>query len=69
LEYVPGSKPVVETTKKKVFIQPPAFGDTEANIRSKMALPQWGDIFNKIIREEYPECVPHNDLDVRALDD
>ena len=45
------------------------FGDIEANIGSKVMLPQWGDLFNRISREECPECIPHNDPDVRALDD
>jgi hypothetical protein len=46
-----------------------AFGDTEASTRSKVALPQWGDLFNMISREEYPEYIPHNDLDIRVLND
>jgi hypothetical protein len=45
-----------------------AFGDTEASTGSKMVLPQWGDLFNKISREEYPEYVPHSDPNVRVLD-
>jgi hypothetical protein len=69
LEYAPRPEPVVKTTTKKVFIQPLAFGDTEASTRSKVALPQWGDLFNRISREEYPEYIPHNDPDVRVLDD
>jgi hypothetical protein len=28
LEYTPRSEPIIKTTMKKVFIQPPAFGDT-----------------------------------------
>jgi hypothetical protein len=50
LEYAPRVDPVIETPKKKVFIQPPAFGDIEASIRSKIVLPQWGDLFNSISR-------------------
>jgi hypothetical protein len=69
LEYVPRPEPVIKTTMKKVFIQAPAFGNTEASTGSKMALPHWGEIFNKISREEYPKYVPHSDSDVRALDD
>jgi hypothetical protein len=32
-------------------------------------LPQWGDLFNRIIQEEYPKCIPHSDPDVTTLDD
>jgi hypothetical protein len=69
LEYVPRPKPVVNTSTKKVFIQTPAFGDTKGSTRSKVALPQWGDLFNKISIEEYPEYIPHNDPNARVLDD
>ena len=51
LEYVPRLEPVVKTTKKKVFIQYLALGDTEASTGSKVALPQWGDLFNMISKE------------------
>jgi hypothetical protein len=54
LDYVPRPKLIAKTTKKKIFIQPSAFADTEASIGSKVVLPQWGDIFNRINREEYP---------------
>jgi hypothetical protein len=69
LEYAPKVEPVVKTKTKKVFIQPLAFSDTEASTRSKVALPQWGYLFNMISREEYLEYIPHNDPDVRVLDD
>jgi hypothetical protein len=60
---------VIRTSTKKQFTQPPAFGDTEASTRSKVMLPHWGDIFNKINQEDYPEFTPHSDPDVRILDD
>jgi hypothetical protein len=69
LEYTPRTKPIIKTTTKKVFIQPLAFGFIEASTRSMMALPHRGEIFNKIIQEEYPEYVPHSDPYVRVLDD
>jgi hypothetical protein len=69
LDYTPRQEPVIKTATKKVFIHPPAFGDIEASTRSKVALPQWGDLFNRISREEYLEDIPHSDLDVRELDD
>jgi hypothetical protein len=37
--------------------------------RSKVKLPKLGYIFNRISREEYPEYIPHNDLDIRVLND
>jgi hypothetical protein len=69
LEYAPRVEPVIKTSTKKSFVQPPTFGDIEASTRSKVILPQWGDLFKLISREEYPEYIPHNDLAMRALDD
>jgi hypothetical protein len=54
LEYAPRVEPVIKTTTKKSFFQPSFFGDTEVSTRSKLMLPQWRDLFNRIIREEYP---------------
>jgi hypothetical protein len=68
LEYTPRIKHVINTSMKKVFIQPPNFGDIEASTGFKMALPHWGEIFNNINREEYPKYIPHSDPDVRSLD-
>jgi hypothetical protein len=69
LEFSPRVEPVIKTSTKKEFSQPPAFGDTEETTGSKIMLPQWGDLFNRINREDYPEFIPHNDPDVRVLDD
>jgi hypothetical protein len=69
LEYAPRAEPVIRTSTRKAFSQPPAFGDIEGSTGSKVMLPQWGDLFNRITQEEYPEYIPHNDPDVRALDD
>jgi hypothetical protein len=69
LEYAPREEPVIKTKTKKYFVQPLAFGDTKESTGSKVVLPQWGDLFNKIIREEFPEYIPHSDPDVRVLDD
>jgi hypothetical protein len=69
LEFTPKPVPVIKTSTKKVFIQPPAFGDTEASIGTKAVFPHWGEIFQKIKREEFPEYTPHNDPDMRKLDD
>jgi hypothetical protein len=69
LEYTPREEPVIKTLTKKAFIQPMAFGDTKETTGSKIMLPQWGDLFNRINREDYPEFIPHNDPYVRVLDD
>jgi hypothetical protein len=34
-----------------------------------MALPHWGELFNKINWEEYPKYIPHSDPNVRVLND
>jgi hypothetical protein len=69
LEFSPRPEPVIRTSTKNIFTQPPAFGDTEASIGTKTVLPHWGELFQKIKREEFPEYTPHNDPDMRKLDD
>jgi hypothetical protein len=69
LEFSPRSEPVIRTSTNKYFNQPLAFGDTEENKRTKAILPHWGELFKKISWEEFPEYIPHNDLDMRKLDE
>jgi hypothetical protein len=68
LDYTPRSELVIKIVMKKVFIQPPSFADIEESIGSKATLQHWGDIFKNISQEEFPEYIPHNDPDVRLLD-
>jgi hypothetical protein len=42
LEFSPRPEPVIRTSTKKVFTQPPAFGDTEANTGGKAGTPTLG---------------------------
>jgi hypothetical protein len=58
LEYAPRVEPVIKTTTKKVFVQPPTFGDTEASIGSKVALPKWG-ISSTEIGENNIQSISH----------
>jgi hypothetical protein len=44
LENTPRAKPVIRTSTKKDFTQPPTFGDTESSTESKVIIPQWGDL-------------------------
>jgi hypothetical protein len=69
LEFTPRVESVIKTSTKKAFVQPSVFGDTKESTRSKVMFPQWGEIFEQISWEEYPEYIPHSDPDVRALDD
>jgi hypothetical protein len=69
LEYTPRLELSIKTTMKKVFFQPPNFGDTEANTGTKVVLPHWGELFKNIIQEEYPKYIPHSDPNVRELND
>jgi hypothetical protein len=69
LEFSPRLEPVIITSTKNIFTQPSAFGDTEANTGGKVTLPHWGDPFNNISQEEFPEYTLHNDPDIRKLDD
>jgi hypothetical protein len=68
LEYALREEPIINTKMKKVLIQPPTFGDTKASTESNMVLPHWGELFNKISREKYPEYAPQSDPNVRVLD-
>jgi hypothetical protein len=58
LEYAPRVEPVIKTSTKKAFIQPPVFGDTEVTTGSKIMLPQWGDLFNRINLGGLPRVYP-----------
>jgi hypothetical protein len=58
LEYAPRAEPVIKTSTKKYFVQPPVFGDTEENTGSKVMLPQWGDLFNRISLGGVPRMYP-----------
>lgn len=69
LEFDTRAEPIIKTSTKKAFSQPPTFGDIEESTGSKTMLPQWGDLFHKINLEDYPKFIPHNDPDVRALND
>jgi hypothetical protein len=69
LEFAPRPKLVIGTSTKKVFTQPPTFGDTEENTGGEEVLPHWGEFFKKISREEFLEYILHNDPDMRKLDD
>jgi hypothetical protein len=64
LDFTSKTESVIHTSTKKQFIQPPAFSDTEATTWSKVVLPHWGDLYNKISQEDYPEFMPHNNPDV-----
>jgi hypothetical protein len=66
---LPSLVPVIKTITKEAFIQPPAFGDTEASIGAKTTFPHWEEVFKKIKKEEPLEYTPHNDPDTRRLDD
>jgi hypothetical protein len=69
LEFAPKPMLVIKTATKKAFIQPPAFGDTEANIGTKTVFQRWEEIFKKTKREELLKYTPHNDPNTRRLDD
>jgi len=40
LEFGSTTEPVIKTSTKKAFSQPPTFGDTEETIGSKIMIPQ-----------------------------
>jgi hypothetical protein len=67
-DFVSKTESVIRTSTKKKFTQPPTLVDTEASTGSKVMLPHWGDIFNKIDQEDYLEFTPHSDPDINILD-
>jgi hypothetical protein len=69
LDFASKTESVICTSTKKQFIQPSAFSDTEATTGSKVVLPHWGDLYNKISQEDYPKFTSHSNPDVRVLDD
>jgi len=40
----------------------------KASIGTKTILSHWGELFQKINREEFPEYTSHNDPNTRKLD-
>jgi hypothetical protein len=48
LEYTPREEEVIKTSTHKTFVQPLVFGDTYVRIGSKLILPLWRELFNKI---------------------
>jgi hypothetical protein len=68
-DFVSRTKSVICTATKKQFSQPLAFDYTKERIGSKVVLPHWGDLYRKISQEDYLEFTPHNNPNVRILDD
>jgi hypothetical protein len=56
-------------SQKKTTNPPPLFKDRDNNTTSKVMLPSWIDLYNKIQYEYFLEFTPHSDLEVRELDD
>jgi hypothetical protein len=45
------------------------FTDTDTRTTSKVVLPPWGNLYNKIYQEYFPNFTPHSVPEVRELDD
>jgi hypothetical protein len=69
LDFPPKAESVIRMSQKKPTNPPPLFKDTDNNTTSKVMLPSWLDLYNKIHYEYFPEFTPHNDPEVRELDD
>jgi hypothetical protein len=69
LDFSSKAEPIIFTSTKKEFSQPPTFGDTKESTGSKVVLPHWGDLFNRINQEDYPYFIPQRNPDVNMLDD
>jgi hypothetical protein len=55
-------------SQKKTTNPPPLFKDRDNNTTSKVMLPSWIDLYNKIQYEYFLEFTPHTDPKVRELD-
>jgi hypothetical protein len=69
IDFVSRMESIICTSTKKEFSQPPEFRDTKASTGFKVLLLHWGDMYSKIIQEDYSKFTPHNNPDVKILDD
>jgi hypothetical protein len=69
LEFTPKIVSIIKAITKEPFVQPLAFGDTEASIGEKTTFHRWEEVFKKIKKEEPLEYTPHSNPDTRKLDD
>jgi hypothetical protein len=60
---------MIKMSQKKPASPPPFFKDTDNGMNSKVILPSWLDLYNKLHYEDFPEFMPHSDPEVRGLDD
>jgi hypothetical protein len=61
LEFTPKPVPIIKTTTKKAFVQPPAFGDTEANIGPKQHSLAGKNCLRKS-RRKNPSSIPRTTI-------
>jgi hypothetical protein len=60
---------MIKMSRKKPTNPPPLFKDTNTSMKSKVLLPTWLDLDNKIHHDDFLEFAPHSDPKVRELDD
>jgi hypothetical protein len=66
---MPKIEPVIKMSQKKPPAPPPLYRDMDTSTTSKVPLPTWNDLYNKIHHDDFPEFTPHSDPEVRVLDD
>jgi len=64
LDFTSKTESVIHMSTKNHFTEPPMFGDTEEIVGSKVVLPHWGGLYKKFLQEDYPEFMPHKNLNV-----
>jgi hypothetical protein len=60
---------VIQMSHKKLPALSSLYMDTYSNTASKVPLPTWHDLYNKIHHEEFQEFTLHSKPEVRTLDD
>jgi hypothetical protein len=68
LEFSPKTEPMIKMSQKKSANPPPLYKDTNVSTTSKVLMPTWINLYNKIHYDEFPEFTPYSDSEVRVLD-
>jgi hypothetical protein len=69
LEYSPNMEPMIKMSQKKHTSPPLLYKDTDASTTSKVLMPSWLNLYNKIHHDDFLEFTPHSNPKVRVLDD
>jgi hypothetical protein len=66
---MPKVEPVIKMSQKNPSAPPPLYRDTDTSTTTKVPMPTWLELYNKIHNDDFPEFTLHSDPEVRVLDD